>query len=882
MSLGTIGKCGCCGCVKPYPYLSNTTNVQAAFPDNACIAALTPTTLADGSSGVLPSYIGDNNVGCGSGPCGDNGYGYSVWPGQGTPQTFHAAADTVDLNACDYPGFKVVFARKIWGGRFGFLADYVNDPINCLSKYRSKDVTVSVSESASATLHSGSGGVTTAVTKAEYKNSSSASSNSHLSMGGVRDCSGSVTVGDGYASKVTTLISDGTVEEDIPCQVAQTSGVLACISCAQNGCDGSDPVAVKAGAEAYMKSLCVADGDRGIISILVPEIGTFSGHQEDFGAWLASFNYDTTGGDSITGNHDTRNVSGSLTLTDITIICQVTIAYTFSNWYQDTDGTAYTDSSSHSINFNTTVTLSDGHTFGEMQLKAQALLNYWNMADNTRYPWRTDGSCQVGPMVSLWETNGGLAAGYCDTPADPAELAIWDGSVRGAPIDYYVDPATSTNYPVGIYNQGWFDWAAMQQNYSTGDTGDCNQTLCYKTGFFMPSVLPSMATQFNDGAIDTSACGGGWQPFSRYKVNWILPFRPLYVDGACGGVGDGGDAVYAQKWAEIKVPLPAQNYFGPCGAQRVATLLASDCQSSGAAGSRWDGRTEVAWGICGALDVASAVNSGSDILITLAAAAWLKNGDLVRFTGLPDLSDETVAGLSSSVTSTTTFSIIGKNLTTPYVSGGTVMGGAADLTTLPAESWYDVTPKGDYVRANLLRTNGTNEYSIEQQNLIPASGQGIIAIVPPGSPEINNSNWPTSRVTIFTDYPALRPTQQWLSSINQNMGDRYWTLSQDGKISDGAGGCMLNGQSAPQVEARILAPSGAPHTFTTGDGNYEGVMPDSASWGFNCSGVWNLTPSGVLPSARIVDQSAGSALNTGSVSTDLDGGLGTADYTYIL
>ena len=85
-------------------------------------------------------------------------------------------------------------------------------------------------------------------------------------------------------------------------------------------------------------------------------------------------------------------------------------------------------------------------------------------------------------------------------------------------------------------------------------------------------------------------------------------------------------------------------------------------------------------------------------------------------------------------------------------------------------------------------------------------------------------------------------------------------------MSDGMGGCTRNGVTNPIVcEARLTAPTGAPFDFSGGDGNAYNQLPTAASFGFVCSGVWNLKQ---IFSALPYDNWPG--VNTSSVNATAD------------
>ena len=186
-----------------------------------------------------------------------------------------------------------------------------------------------------------------------------------------------------------------------------------------------------------------------------------------------------------------------------------------------------------------------------------------------------------------------------------------------------------------------------------------------------------------------------------------------------------------------------------------------------------------------------------------------------------------------------------------------------------------------------MRVNNLNgTITASQENVQPSSkSTGIIAIVPPGSPEINNSAWPGKNNQIFTDgYPAINPTEYWWSSIQQTMTDRYYTATQDTQTSNGSGGCtpIIPPPTVPKVEARLTAPTGAPFDFSGGDGNAYQKLPPPTDFTFGCDAVWQLSaqfstlPYDNWPGMNTSSANAtGDQYSTGQTSDAMNSGLGT-------
>lgn len=396
-----------------------------------------------------------------------------------------------------------------------------------------------------------------------------------------------------------------------------------------------------------------------------------------------------------------------------------------------------------------TGTLSNPHTAATVLTDINALLGWWDLANDAVYPWRTDGYLSIAPLVSRSEPPGavspllgimgsGLGEGWTDPNA-----AIYDGSVRGGPkpagyLGYFdsrhrsirqcVDGNSNTyhfRYAFGAWNRiPTFD--VSHPVYAALNAGD-------ETDF----VVPPTATQWTENWFwdnpNLEFCAGN-QPGGA----WVIQKQGL---------------VMAQKWAEIKIPRPSYNFARPCGADRflldetkVACVLTAVgtpalvtlhqavtgittgqlCLVCGVTGVtngvyevtrtsdtvyelttlKWlaPARTDCGTGIfgklrwqtappiCGRLAVASATQNGSAVDIVLAAAApYLRTGDAVSFTDVGGLG----ANLGVTVADETHFSVTGT--VGAYGGGGYVASyGAAGY------QWNDEDAKGDFLWAEWL------------------------------------------------------------------------------------------------------------------------------------------------------------------------------------
>ena len=868
----------CCCCSFTLPAFANNTSVPNVGGTGGCNPAVN----------VTPEPRGDTNTT----ECGGNGATDCLGPWPPRDVNTFAANGSATIDDCQF-GIKGVVGKKFWTGRYGFTDNYITNPKIDLH-FTEYDVAIAVDFELDMRLNCYSSDGTTTFDHTTKSNSGSAQSKRSLTAGGVEDCSGTATAGDGSTS------SDNSNGLAIAC-FAQT-GICAtfdgntvpniAVLLVPDSCNGQDPATDRATNIARLKSWCAITGDNGagaaggLGNVTIPFVSapsgaptSFTGRAVDFPAFISGWSStehdtvcqaDSGGWTIIDAAIDFIYSVEDFVVTNTEISGKIVLTTNYSRKYyaatHDPDTGICTKVrlffekiSTGKMTYTFSAKLSAPYTFGQAALAAQGLLGAWDLTNKKVYPWSRN--CGALPMVSLWELDGSPGAGYCDTPAAPALTAIYDGSVKGAPM------AT-----VGIYNKGWFDFSLQAYHYYTEDFGIL---LCYGYGYYLTDYNHdvTMATQLVDGIADTADVPGA-ESFSRYKINWTEPAVPPYVYNNGGFIADGGDAIYAGKWAEKKVPLPAENFFGPCGAQRLQTLKnTSTCADTGTP------RFPNAVGICGKLSVVSAVQSGSSVIIGATGKAWLKNGDLVDFTGVGGLGGSVVvSGLSSSVAAVSSFNVTG-TLSGSYTGGGFVSGGAQAGVTRPDPKWYDLAPKGDFVRV----TNFNGVVTVTYENVVPTSkSNGIIVIAPPGSPEL--TGWPGATTAKFSDYPSILPTEYWISAIQQGMGDLYWTHSQDELQSDGMGGCQSSGATNPVVcEARVTAPNGAPWDFSTCNGNDCHKLLGAGDFGTVCSGVWNLTsifstlPYDNWPGVNTSSVNAtADQYNIGHDADALDAGLGTA------
>lgn len=192
------------------------------------------------------------------------------------------------------------------------------------------------------------------------------------------------------------------------------------------------------------------------------------------------------------------------------------------------------------------ISFSGSNTAADVQADMKMLLDYWDLTDDTLYPWRTDPYTSVAPLVTRNEVRGNVAPTYyvgVGSYTDP-NAAYYDDTILGRPMpagyqgafDFgYVDfEVCDTLDPPGLVQVGW----------GQGNTGQ--------------NGIPLNATQWTNLNLASQFSGGAWM-FYMLNPNWE----------GCGSPTPGTVCI-AQKWAETKMGFASQNFFRPAGNDRFA------------------------------------------------------------------------------------------------------------------------------------------------------------------------------------------------------------------------------------------------------------------------------------------------------------------------
>ncbi|NBQ47450.1 MAG: hypothetical protein EBU33_03220, partial [Sphingobacteriia bacterium] len=390
------------------------------------------------------------------------------------------------IDFCKSKGFKVVHAKKLWNGRYGFQSDYIANP-KVSSKFKKYNVSITETEEASGSYKYESGaGIS--IDSWSFGGTIGGSSNQLLTIGGVRDCYGSTQGNPGNFNY--RVVTDGTQTYYVDCQNDESPTISNNIYA--NVC-GFPEIAPTWNTQ-QVKEFCGIDGNRGIVTCVVPVGGTtidnlegwseykymiltaaktsYVGTPENFQTFLSAFDqnipfsdfhpYPETPGfeDVVINGSLTITNTGTITLSETGIHVVVKISSAVYTVYSHPSvGVIKTGDAYLKTSFDGTATLSQEYTAGACEAEAQSLLSQWDMTNDSVYPWRTDGNCGVAPMVIIKETTGGIGFGYCDTHADISLLTAYDGSIYGKPL------------AAGYYNKGWFDFIEDEYHYTDDGFG---------------------------------------------------------------------------------------------------------------------------------------------------------------------------------------------------------------------------------------------------------------------------------------------------------------------------------------------------------------------------------------------------------------------------
>ena len=519
----------CCGCSShTVPGWTNTTKVDdySETPDPAGTAPYTrplnywylhscvPDGRVDGEPmlGTM-GFDGSGNLDGGITPGGTvtvdrNGYELS------------GANVTID-NPCY--GWKAVAAIAEWPGRFGFL----DGPGCCEGSGQNQTKYTSIE------FYQHSYG------KNEYEVTQTACSLSNEYYEEYYDCEINQTATvDDYGNvtrtgsivitwwfKVNGSISDGSA--DPTCSIANAFGMIA------SGAAGGN-------------------FDTGVNSLAPRGIVTFGAECGQVFIGSDSGNpYDVPGASGTPSEIETAlgyaNIACSLTDSELSISWEDDQEYVTTTDCSGGVGTDKTFRQRNFFGFEQTITLSGAKTYASVKADAEALLDEWRLLDDAVYPWRTDTSTWLVPLV---KRDAASTEPTIDLTVDEScnfiDSGNYTGAIKGAPLDAGQGPHYNFDHPVGEAD------APPASSF-------CGLCIISK-GELGASPLPATATLWPSKETEQGPNmrgPGGWM------TNW--------VDGQYGfaeSLTGFPRGIMVQKWAETIMAWPALNFARAAGRDR--------------------------------------------------------------------------------------------------------------------------------------------------------------------------------------------------------------------------------------------------------------------------------------------------------------------------
>lgn len=249
----------------------------------------------------------------------------------------------------------------------------------------------------------------------------------------------------------------------------------------------------------------------------------------------------------------------------------------------------------------------------DIMADTEGLLAQWDLTNNSFYPWRHDNYVTFMPLVarrevqsnqtpftsimSAWMddyTNPILSgsgtssvitgyntrswqdpndycwkwkAGYEGSWADSLESSHMDGSIIGKPLVSGSNGIVNSGSKLGI-GWGWFDFYYTDIRY-------CPMPADAPTCFGVPweQYTYRYGGTLADADISVSGIEDGGQMANILPMcatHWVNnPQAHSISRGAMQACGIMDDGIWSIKWAETRPPTRSQNFFRPCGSDRV-------------------------------------------------------------------------------------------------------------------------------------------------------------------------------------------------------------------------------------------------------------------------------------------------------------------------
>jgi hypothetical protein len=473
------------------------------------------------------------------------------------------------------------------------------------------------------------------------------------------------------------------------------------------------------------------------------------------------------------------------------------------------------------------ITLSGEYPYSMVLTESENLLGEYPITDDTIYPWRTDSSTWLVPMVSrdaasVVPTFGEWNDEYCSV----GDTILYSGEIRGIPL-----PA-GYGYHFNHYHRTYCAYSDTVCNACSVGIGEMGA-----------APLPMSATQWTD-KVDGADMRGRGAHIIQYGGGQYGSASPGPIDG-----------VIVQKWAETLVKWPSINFARPAGRDRYlvdetavvcgslsgydltlddpATLTGKIAiadgvyQITGGSGTAYtvgdriydnliafDGVAQLrfpsARSIISKLNVTAVQTSPGLVTVTASGKHWLKRGgtefDTVTFTGIGGLTTAT-----ASVTSDTEFTVSGTLVTSP--STGTISDGGESLAA------YDTTCSKNTFLARVWKSDFStpgDPWSVTETEvtLSPIARHPTVLYSSPNDTFPHGYSIPWGTITPDMCYGA-----QWSARFDQVIFDPFW---QPNHVPCGHSGSWEQDDIPchtpdgdhyafpPLVEARATTPSGAP------------------------------------------------------------------------
>lgn len=507
-----------------------------------------------------------------------------------------------------------------------------------------------------------------------------------------------------------------------------------------------------------------------------------------------------------------------------------------------------------SLSYEKTLTLGGARTFSDVKTDGETLLDTWPLTDDAVYPWRTDASVWLVPLV---RRDAAAVEPTIDWAVDEECAFIstddYTGNILGQPNPAGYDRHFNFNHIV---------WGASTVEFG----GVC--TACEESyGELSASPLPATATLWVDKFDGANSHGPGAWMSTLYDRQF--------------GTGDNTviRGIRMQKWAETIEAWPALNYARPCARDRylfdetaiacVVDFTAPDLEIEAAPVSGdvefevgdviaintgvyqiatktdaqnytvgallytllipCDGASKLrfpaARGIAGILNVTNAVQTSPGVVtITVDRKHWLKRGgsssDTVDFTS--------VAGLGSGLTATV---VDDTNFTVPGTLGSWTSGGTVSQTGAQT-AWDTTCSRNTYVTreyADRYREYDSGDpddlpYSVTRTQRDYTGASATNPYVVTISPNTDDTPPRGVRYGFAATFDADHCFgSEWHMDVVQAVPDPYWQPDHVpcghtdpwSQASEPCGEDATHYPYPPLVEARLTKPDGAPEPAVT-------------------------------------------------------------------